>query len=118
MKDRRVAIFNKSLEELVESLDAALRVSSWDAAEVVPEPLKASASQLMARLGTADRLVTGKFNGNSRDAVRVKELTGAMQRLETAYLAYVKAASTGGDEAREDLSATLDQVRTEVIESN
>lgn len=117
MKDRRVTVFHKSLEELVESLDATLRVSSWDPAEAPPLPLENSASQLMARLGAADRLASGVFNGNPRDAVRVSALTDAMRRLETAYLAYVKAAGSGRDKAREELSATLNQVRTEVVET-
>ena len=115
MKDRRVTVFHKSLEELVDSIDATLRVSSWDASDAVPEPLKTSASQLMSRLGTADRLAAGVFNGNSRDAVRVEELTGAMRRLETAYLAYVKAGGSSRDKARAELTATLDQVRTDVV---
>ncbi len=116
MKDRRVAVFHKSLEELVESLDATLRISSWDPAEAPPLPLENSASQLMARLGAADRLAAGVFNGNSRDAVRVGELTNAMRRLGTAYLAYVKAGDSSRDKARQELSQMLDEVRSGVVD--
>ncbi len=119
MKDKRIKVFHKSLEELVESIDATLRVSSWEETEEVPEPLKDSASLLMTRLGTADRLAGGVFNGTSKDAVRVNALTDAMRRLEAAYLSYVRTSESGprGEKAREELTATLDQVRMESFET-
>ncbi len=117
MKDRRVTVFRNSLEELVESLDATLRVSSWDSSEVAPQPLKNSASQLMSRLGAADRLASGVFNGNPRDAERVSTITDAMRRLETAYRAYLKAAGSSRAKAQQELSAMLDEVRTEVVDA-
>lgn len=115
MQDKRVKVFHRSLEELVESIDATLRLSAWDETEDVPDPLKDSASLLMTRLGTADRLAAGVFNGTSRDAARVNALTDAMRRLEAAYLSYAKSLDSGPrhDEARAELSATLDQVRME-----
>lgn len=120
MKDSRVTAFHKSLEELVESLDATLRVAHWDAEEVVPDMLQESASKLVARLGTADRLASGVFKGNDRDVSRVHELTGAMRRLETTYLAYRKNLKNGsGDSAKaaEELIVLLEQVKTENLEA-
>jgi Zn-dependent M16 (insulinase) family peptidase len=117
MRNKRIQVFQQSLEELVESIDATLRLSSWDVAEAVPEPLKESASKLMARMAVSDRLVSGVFNGNSRDAAHVRMLTDAMRRLDAAYLAYVKKLESdfGREKARNELSAALDQVRTELL---
>lgn len=117
MKDRRVTVFLKSLEDLVESMDATLRLSSWDPAEAAPQPLENSASRLMTRLGTSERLASGVFNGNPRDAARVGIITDAMRRLATAHLAYVKATGSGRDKARQELAAMLDRVRTEVVDT-
>lgn len=115
MKDKRILVFRKALEELVDSLDATLRVASWDAAEQVPEPLKDSASRLVARLGTANRLATGIFSGTVADKARVIALTDAMRRLESAYLGY---RSKNGSVARSsegsgaELQAVLDEVKS------
>lgn len=117
MKDTRVKVFHQSLDDLVEALDATLRIARWDAAEDLPPPLKESAGKLMARLGTADRLAGGVFNGNPRDAARVGALTDAMRRLEKAYLAYAgkSDSDSGRDAAIAELSSTLDKVRTETL---
>jgi hypothetical protein len=90
MKDTRVTFFRKTLEELVESLEATLRVTRWVGPEVVPEPLKESASRLVTRLGTADRLASGVFKGSPSDSARVDAMLGAMRRLDAAYVAYRK----------------------------
>lgn len=115
MKDKRVLVFRKSLEDLVESLEATVRVAEWDGAETVPEPLKDSASKLMTRLGTADRLAAGVFKGTIADVARVTSMTSAMRRLETAYVAYRKRLDTTPERAKaaEELVATLDQVKSE-----
>jgi hypothetical protein len=118
MKDKRIMVFRKALEELVDSLDATLRVATWDDAELVPEPLKDSASRLVARLGTADRLAAGVFKGSATDAARVVTLTGAMRRLETAYLGYRKKVGSVSNEpsrASAELSSVLDDVKTHAL---
>lgn len=101
MKDKRIVVFRTALAELVESLEATLRLASWDAVEAVPEPLEKSASSLVARLGTADRLAAGVFKGSVGDTARVVALTDAMRRLETAYLGYRKKVGATGFAAGE-----------------
>jgi hypothetical protein len=115
MKDKRVLVFRKSLEELIESLDATLRLARWDGSDAVPEPLRDSASRLMARLGTTDRLAAGVFKGTALDVARVTTLTEAMRRLETAYVSYRKKLESvsGASVAAEELAAALEQVRSD-----
>ncbi len=118
MKDKRIMVFRTALEELVESLDATLRVASWEDAEGVPDPLKDSASRLVARLGAADRLGAGVFKGSANDAARVVVLTDAMRRLETAYLGYRKAVgsvSNGQQKATAELGALIDDVKSHAL---
>ncbi|MBK7580180.1 MAG: hypothetical protein IPI67_08260 [Myxococcales bacterium] len=118
MKDKRVGVFKKALEELVESLDATVRLAQWDGTESVPDPLKDSASSLMARLGTADRLAAGVFKGTIADVARVTALTDAMRRLEVAYVSYRKnsgGAAGNGDKATRELSTTLDEVKAQSL---
>ena len=117
MKDKRVRVFHQSLDELVESLDATLRLARWADKDVPPEPLEQSAAQLMTRLGTADRLAAGVFKGTPRDVARVRTLTDAMRRLEQAYLVYARTneSAPGRGQAMADLSTTLDQIRTETL---
>src|SRR5687767_3689989 len=43
MKDKRVIVFRTAFEELLESLDATVRVTRWDSVEAIPEPLQESA---------------------------------------------------------------------------
>src|SRR5262245_65240060 len=88
MKDTRVAFFRKTLEGLIESLDATLRLKRWNGAEDVPAPLQESASRLVSCLGTADRLASGSFIGSAADTARVNAMLGAMRRLDAAYVAY------------------------------
>jgi len=116
MKDSRIPSFRKSLEDLVESLDATLRLARWDETEAVPEPLRESASRLVARIGVADRMASGVFRGNAADVTRVQALTAAMRRLETSYVAYrEKLKSRSGDSAKaaDELALLLEQVKTE-----
>ncbi|GMV16314.1 MAG: hypothetical protein HS104_17040 [Polyangiaceae bacterium] len=118
MKDKRIVVFRTALAELVESLEATLRLASWDAVEAVPEPLEKSASSLVARLGTADRLAAGVFKGSVGDTARVVALTDAMRRLETAYLGYRKKVGATGfaaGEAGAELSSVLDDVKTHAL---
>ena len=118
MKDKRIVVFRKALEELVESLEATLRLANWDEADIAPDPLKDSASRLVARLGTTDRLAAGVFKGTTADSARVDQLTGAMRRLGNAYLGYRKQASSvasGKANALTELSTVLDEVKTQAL---
>jgi len=113
MKDSRVAIFRKTLEALIESLDATVRVGRWAETETVPEPLKESASSLVTRLGAADRLASSRFSGSVADAARVKALVDAMRRLDGAYVAYCQGRD--GNPRERDLAAmALDAEISEV----
>lgn len=114
MKDKRTAVFERSLEELVESLDATLELARRDDSELVPDPLRETASKLVARLGTADRLATGVFQGTVADVARVGKMTEAMRRLASAYIAYRKQLDTPSSvPAAERLQKTLERVRAE-----
>lgn len=88
MKDSRVTFFRNTLESLLESLDATVRVTRWVGPEVIPEPLKETAAHLGTRLGTAGRLASSTFTGSPADAARVEVMLGAMRRLDAAYVAY------------------------------
>jgi len=72
MKDQRTSYFRVTLEALVESLDATSQLSRWDSQESVPEPLHQSAKKLGERLGTANRLSSGKFVGTVTPAYAQK----------------------------------------------
>jgi hypothetical protein len=114
MKDERVIFFRKSLEALIESLDATVRVVRWDGADAVPDPLKESASRLLARLGTADRLASAGFKGSVADVARVNAMAGAMRRLDAAYVAYrhqVEVKPAERDGAAMALDAEIDEVK-------
>lgn len=117
MKDKRILVFRKALEELVESLDATLRLAKWDSVEAVPEPLGDSAARLVARLGVADRLATGVFKGSVADTARVVALTGAMRRLESAYLGYRKkvGSAMSAPEAAAELGSVIEDVKTHAL---
>lgn len=119
MRDRRVMVFKKSLEELVESLDATVRIARWEGLDEVPQPLRDSASKLVTRLGTTDRLAQGVFKGNAADVTNVNRMTDAMKRLETAYVTYRKKLDSpvvaDGTLAREELVRTIEQVRAETL---
>lgn len=114
MKDERVTFFRKALEALLESLDATVRVVGGGD-ETIPE-LKESASRLVARLGTADRLAASSFAGNASDVVRVNAMRGAMRRLDAAYVTYRQAIETRPDEralAATTLGSVFDEVKAD-----
>jgi hypothetical protein len=110
MKDERVTLFRKALEELIESLDATVRVKRWDG-EAIPEPLKESASRLVARLGTADRLASSTFAGSAADISRVEAMCGAMRRLDAAYVAYRQSTPAEHEAAAMALDTHIDEVK-------
>lgn len=88
MKDRRVAYVRGVLGELVESLDATVRIARWNGDEVVPPPLRASANLLVERLGKANRLAADKFVGSPVAVQAITELSTAITRLDSAFVAY------------------------------
>src|SRR5258708_7161071 len=91
MKDQRLKVFRAALDALIESLDALVRVSRWtDTTEAPPEPLRVAVSKLNDRLGTADRLASGKFIGTPTDMNKVNAICATMKRLDLAYVAYRK----------------------------
>jgi hypothetical protein len=102
MKDRRVAYFRGALGELLESLDATLRIARWRDEESVPAPLRPRAALLPERLGKANRLAADRFVGSPIAARAVSELAGAIQRLDLAFVAYRNAPE------RDDMASALD----------
>jgi hypothetical protein len=114
MKDERVTFFRKALEGLIESLEATVRVTAWTGEETVPEPLKESASRLVDRLGTADRLASGAFAGSAVDIARVKSMCDAMRRLDAAYVIYRQKLETEKDSAGMNLGAELEEIKADV----
>jgi hypothetical protein len=107
MKDRRLEVFRKATLALIESLDAVVRLSRWGEAEAPPEPLVTAGAQLLDRLGAADRLSSGRFNGSPADASRVTTMCAAMKRLDAAYLAYRQDVDSSPERAA-DAAATLE----------
>jgi hypothetical protein len=93
LKDKRVAFLRDALDALVESLDATVRIARWPAPDAIPEPLKTAAGKLLDRLGSATRLAAGKFVGPTIVVESLTEMSGAIRRLDTAYVAYRKVVT-------------------------
>jgi hypothetical protein len=112
MKDRRVAYVRGVLNELVESLDATVRIARWQDEEMVPPPLRASAELLVERLSKANRLAADRFVGSPVAVRAISEFSTAISRLDLAFVAYRNASD------REDtvlaLDAEIARVRAEV----
>jgi len=111
MKDQRLKVFRGALEGLIESLDALVRVSRWSEADPPPDPLRAAASKLLDRLGTAGRLSSGAFVGTPADATKVEAMFATMRRLDAAYVVYRKRMDqvpSASDGAPSDAAATLE----------
>ena len=94
MKDQRLKVFRAALDELVESLDAVVRVTGWGDDEPPPEPLRTAVSKLPERLSSADRLTSGTFVGSPRDTDKVSAMCKAMEHLASAYVRYRKRVET------------------------
>jgi hypothetical protein len=110
-KDRRVAHARTILSELVESLDATLRIERWSGEEV-PPPLRASAGLLLDRLGKANRLAASPFVGAPRSAAAFSAVSSAIQRLDLAFVAYRNAFDRA--EAERILDTALASVSSEM----
>jgi hypothetical protein len=111
MKDRRVAYARSVLSELVESLDATVRIGRWSGEEV-PPPLRENAELLVDRLGKANRLAASRFAGAPRSAAEFTALTSAIQRLDRAFVGYRNLLDKV--EAERVLEAELAAVRSEI----
>ncbi len=116
MNDQRVAYFRKALETLVDSLDATARLSRWDGTDSAPEPLQESAAKLGERLGAANRLAAGKFVGAAQVVASLNGVSGAIKRLDAAYVQYrhrIDSKPTERDEAAVALDAEIGSVKAE-----
>jgi len=94
MKDQRIQVFRTATFALIESLDAVVRLSRVPSGDVAPEPLRDAAGKIVERLTAANRLASGKFNGNPAEVARVAKMCAAMKQLDTAYVAYRRGASS------------------------
>jgi hypothetical protein len=113
MKDRRVVVFRSALDGLFESLGSVVRIAGWVGPEELPEPIRTAASSLVSRLGSANRLASGKFSGSSTDTVQVTAMSSAITRLDGAYVAYRRRLESEADarEAAIELGAAIEEVR-------
>jgi hypothetical protein len=117
MKDHRIPNLRRKLEELMESLDATARLSRWDSQDAAPEPLRESAAKLNERLGAANQLAAGNFAGPAQVVASLTSMSGAIKRLDTAYLQYrtrVDATPSERDAAGIALDEELGGVKAEV----
>ena len=115
MKDQRIPFIRKTLDSLLESLEATLRVRRWTGAEAIPEPLKLKADRLIDRLGAADRLAESAFRGTPGDMTRVEAMVSAMKRLDSAYVAYrARVEKSAADKEKEEAAVALDEAIGEV----
>ena len=113
MKDQRIPFIRKTLDSLLESLEATLRVRRWTGADSIPEPLKLQADKLLDRLGAADRLAASAFRGTPADMTRVESMLAAMRRLDAAYVAY-RARVEKSPADKEEAAVQLDEAIGEV----
>jgi hypothetical protein len=94
MKEHRLQVFRAAVEGLIESLEAVIRISRWTDAEPKPEPLVASASKLLDRLGSANRLSAARFQGSPAEVTKVAAICVVLKRLDAAYLLYRQQLET------------------------
>ena len=116
MKDQRLTFFRNTFEALVESLDATVRLARWNSTEAVPDPLRQSATQLLDRLGTANRLATGKFQGSPTVVASMTAIATAIARLDAAFVQYRKITETAPaqkDEAANQLDSEIGNVKAD-----
>jgi hypothetical protein len=113
MKDQRIPVLRRALDALLDSLDATLRLRAWSGPEEIPEPLRASADRLVERLRSADRLASLSVR-DEQDAKRVEAMTGAIKRLDVAYVTFrqtVERAPTTVNAAISALREEIDLVK-------
>jgi hypothetical protein len=98
MNDQRVSAFRKALNALVESLDATVRVARWSGPDAVPVPLETSASQLLDRLGSANRFAADRYLGSPPVIVCMSAMSSATKLLDAAYVEYRRHLAGPTDE--------------------
>ena len=113
MKDTRSKIFRDTALGLVDSLDASVRLATWDDQEVKPEPLVLSAAQLVKLLGTAERLAASKFNGRPDDVAEVEAICAVMRKLDAAYRTFRKQGG-GAAKGTPDLARAAETLQLEI----
>jgi hypothetical protein len=118
MKDQRVAAFRKLLNSLVESLDATARITRWRASESVPEPLKESASKLVERLGSANRLASDRYTGPPPVVACLDAMIGATKRLDAAYAEFLRVGDEGSAQRQEAALVLDDEISGVKAESH
>ena len=88
MKDPRLMVFRTAVDGLIESLDAVVRLSRYEATEAKPDPLVGLAEKLTERLGAGNRLASSKFMGTATQVTKVDAMRDVLKRLDSAYMAY------------------------------
>jgi hypothetical protein len=111
LKDRRITYARSVLGELVESLDATVRIGRWSGGDV-PTPLRENAALLVDRLGKANRLAASRFAGAPRSAAEFSALSVAIQRLDRAFVGYRSMLDRA--EGERMLEAEIATVRAEI----
>ena len=112
MKDRRIAFVRSVLSELVESLEATVRIGRWQGQDDLPDPLRESAALLSDRLGRANRVAKDKFNGSISSIAAITAMSSAIQRLDIAFVAYRSSRDERATSAA--LDAEIARVRSEI----
>ncbi len=113
MRDVRLKIFRDAVDGVIESLEATIRLAQWVDGEPKPEPLVLAASQLVSRLGVADRLAASKFMGPPADVVKVEAISAVMKKLDAAYLVYRKSIGST-DKGSADLGNAVQSLEIEI----
>jgi hypothetical protein len=108
MKDQRVVFLRKAFDGLVESLDATVQIALSKEAESVPEPVQQAAAKLLERLGSANRLAAGRFAGSPILVASAGEISGAIHKLDLAFVEYRRTAKGDGPTV---LNAQLDKIK-------
>jgi hypothetical protein len=112
MKDQRIPFVRRTLEALLESLDATARLSRWASDDSAPELLRQSAALLGERLVAANRLASSHFAGSAYVVASLTGMTDAIKRLDAAYVLYRSEA--GGADAAITLDAEIGSVRAQI----
>ena len=107
MKDQRLRAFKSTVESLVESLEALVRVSRWAGTDAPPKELTVAVSKLVDRLGVASRLSSTQFHGTVADTYKVTAMCTAMKRLDAAYVTFRKESASRPNHVS-DAAATLE----------
>ncbi len=117
MIDRRVVLFRKQLESLIESFAATVRIVRWQGDERIPEPLQGNAAKLVERLGAIKRLASDKYAGPAHVVASLTAMSQAAQRLDLAYTQYsqsIDLSPAQREEAAIALDAEIDGVKAAI----